>query len=318
METNILISKFWNRIGALVIDTIILGVIGIILGLTIQDFLIRIGSYGVLIGLLIAVLYFTIYNSKLFNGQTPGKKAMSIQVVDKVGNTLSLQRSFLRALILCVPYFLINVEVPGAQVGSDLFYLKIISCMSLMLGVIVIYIFNKGNRQSLHDLIIGSYVVSTVRTEDMTEIPNVTKASYYIFGFLTFLLTVFTIVGVTPANSSFADLIAIQKSILNIDGVLNAGVSKNTSTVYGESKSTTESLVIQLWVKELPVNIDELENIKVTRSVIKTILETEPNINQYDIISITLIKGFNIGIASWKNSSSCGKTPEEWKSLLDK
>lgn len=318
METNILISKFWNRIGALVIDTIILGVIGIILGLTIQDFLIRIGSYGVLIGLLIAVLYFTIYNSKLFNGQTPGKKAMSIQVVDKVGNTLSLQRSFLRALILCVPYFLINVEVPGAQVGSDLFYLKIISCMSLMLGVIVIYIFNKGNRQSLHDLIIGSYVVSTVRTEDMTEFPTVTKASYYIFGFLTFLLTVFTIVGVTPANSSFADLIAIQKSILNIDGVLNAGVSKNTSTVYGESKSTTESLVVQLWVKELPVNIDELENIKVTRSVIKTILESEPNINQYDIISITLIKGFNIGIASWKNSCSCGKTPEEWKSLLDK
>ncbi|MEI6060272.1 MAG: RDD family protein [Bacteroidota bacterium] len=318
METNILISKFWNRIGALVIDTIILGIIGIILGLTIQDYLIRIGSYGILIGLSIAVLYFTIYNSKLFNGQTPGKKVMGIQVVDKEGNTLSLQRSFLRALILYAPYFLIKVEVPGAQVGSDIFYLKIISCMSLMLGVIVIYIFNKGNRQSLHDLIIGSFVVTTVRTEDKTEFPTVTKAAYYIFGFLTFLLIVFTIVGVTPANSSFGDLIAIQKSILNIDGVLNAGVSKNTSTVYGESKSTTQSLVVQLWVKELPQNIDDLENTKETRTVIKTILETEPNINQYDIISITLIKGFNIGIASWKNSRSCGKTPVEWKSLLDK
>lgn len=318
METNILISKFWKRIGALVIDSIILGVIGIILGLTIQDFLIRIGSYGMFIGLSVAVLYFTIYNSKLLNGQTPGKKAMGIQVVDKTGNTLSLQRSFLRAMVLCAPYFLINVEVPGAQVGSDLFYLKIISCMTLMLGVIVIYIFNKGNRQSLHDLIIGSYVVSVVRSEEMTEFPTVTKASYYVFGFLAFLMTVFTIVGVTPANSSFADLITIQKNILNIDGVLNAGVSKNTSTVYGESKSTTESLAVQLWVKELPVNIDELENTKETRTVIKTILETEPNINQYDIISITLIKGFNIGIASWKNSFSCRKSPAEWRSLLDK
>lgn len=318
METNIVISKFWIRIGALVIDSIILGVIGIILGLTIQDFLIGIGSYGILIGLAIAVLYFTICNSKLVNGQTPGKKAMGIQVIDKAGNTLSVQRSFLRALILCVPYFLINVELPGAQVGSDLFYLKIISCLSLMLGVIVIYIFNKGNRQSLHDLITGSYVVSEVRSEDMAEFPTVTKASYYVFGFLTFLLTVFTIVGVTPANSSFADLIAIQESILNIDGVLDAGVSKNTSTVYGESKSTTQSLVVQLWVKELPLNTDELENIKETRTVIKKILETEPNINQYDLISITLIKGFNIGIASWKNSFSCRKSPEEWKSLLGK
>src|SRR5665811_1045136 len=166
METNILISKFWTRIWALIIDSIILGMVGIILGLTIQDFLIRIGSYGILIGLAVAVLYFTIFNSKLFNGQTLGKKALDIQVVDKSGNPLSLRKSFYRALILCVPYFLVNVEVPGVSIGSTIFLLKNISCISLALGVMVIYIFNKGNRQSLHDLIIGSYVVTTERQEE--------------------------------------------------------------------------------------------------------------------------------------------------------
>ena len=32
METNLLISKFWTRIGALAIDVTVLGVIGLILG----------------------------------------------------------------------------------------------------------------------------------------------------------------------------------------------------------------------------------------------------------------------------------------------
>jgi uncharacterized RDD family membrane protein YckC len=318
METNILISKFWSRIAALVIDILILSVIGLIVGLAMQNILMEMSTYGFLIGLLIAVLYFSIYNSKLLNGQTPGKKIVGIQVVDREGNPLSLHRSFLRALILCAPYFLIKIEVPGVQVGSDLFYLIIILLISLMLGVIVIYIFNKGNRQSLHDTIIGSYVVSAERTEDMTELPSATKSSFYIFGFSVLILTIFTIVGFTPINSEFADLVSIQKNISAIDGVLHAGVSKNTSTVYGEPKSATQSLVIQLWVKELPVNINEIENIEETREVIKTILKIEPNINQYDMISITLIKGFNIGIASWEKSFSCQKSPTEWESLLDK
>lgn len=311
-----LISKFWTRIGALAIDVTVLGVIGLILGLTIQDFLIEIGSYGMLIGLAVAVLYFTIFNSKLFKGQTLGKKVVDIQVVDISGNTLSLQKSFFRALILCVPYFLINAEFPGVKLGSMLFLVKNISCFVLFLGVMVFYIFNKGNRQSLHDMIIGSYVVSTVRQEVTSELPAVTKSSYYVFGITVILLTIFTIFSLTQFNASFPDLIAIQNRISTIDGVLNAGVSKSTSTVYGEEGSTTKSLAVQLWIKKLPGNIEEMENQQETKTVIKTILEIEPNINQYDMISVTLTKGFNIGIASWKSSMSSRKSPEEWKNIL--
>jgi len=318
METNILISKFWTRIGALIIDSIILGVIGLILGLTIQDFLIRVGSYGILLGLTITVLYFTIFNSKLFNGQTIGKKAFDIQVTDKSGITLSLWKSLFRALILCVPYFLINVEFPGVSMGSAMFLVKNISCISLALGVMIIYIFNKGNRQSLHDLIIGSYVVNIKRQDELTELPSVTKASYYVFGISVVLFTIFTIISLSLLKSKYSDLVSIQERILKIDGVLNVGVSKNTSTVYGQEESTTKSIKAQLWVIKLPNNSDELENMKETRTAIKTILEIEPNIDQYDIISVTLIKGFNIGIASWKNSMSTQKSPAEWKSLLEK
>lgn len=318
METNIRIANFGGRIAALVIDILSLGIIGIILGLTIQDFLISIGSYGSLLGLTIAVLYFTIFNSKLFNGQTIGKKAFGIQVTDESGKTLGLQKSFIRALILCTPYFLINVEFPGVPVGSIIFLLKNISCVALTIGVILIYIFNKGNRQSLHDLVIGSYVVSTERQEEYSILPAVTNASYYVFGISVVFIAIFTIVSLRQLKSTYPDLVSIQDHISNIDGVLNAGVSKNTSTVYGQEKSTTKSIKAQLWVKKLPDNSDELENMKETRTAIKTILENEPNIDQYDIISVTLIRGFNIGIASWKHYLTSQKSPAEWKILLEK
>ncbi len=318
METNIRIANFGGRIAALVVDILSLGIIGIILGLTIQDFLIGIGSYGSLLGLTIAVLYFTIFNSKLFNGQTIGKKAFDIQVTDESGKTLDLQKSFFRALILCTPYFLINVEFPGMPLGSTFFLLKNFSCIALTLGVILIYIFNKGNRQSLHDLVIGSYVVSTERQEEYSMLSSVTKASYYVFGISVVFIAIFTFVSLSQLKSAYSDLVSIQERISNIDGVLSAGVSKNTSTVYGQKESTTKSFTAQLWVKKLPSNSDELENMKVTRTAIKTILEFEPSIEQYDIISVTLIKGFNIGIASWKHSFSSQKSPSEWKILLEK
>src|SRR5690554_2843456 len=101
METKINIAKFWTRVWALLIDSLILGVIGYLLGLTVEDFLVSIGNYGLLFGLVITVVYQTIFNSRIGNGQTLGKRAMNIQVVDIYGDTIDLGKSFLRALILC-------------------------------------------------------------------------------------------------------------------------------------------------------------------------------------------------------------------------
>ncbi|MBK7030882.1 MAG: hypothetical protein IPH45_17470 [Bacteroidales bacterium] len=61
---------------------------------------------------------------------------------------------------------------------------------------------------------------------------------------------------------------------------------------------------------------DELENVKETRVAIKAIIELKPNFDEFDEISVTLIRGFNIGIASWKSSFSCQKTPAEWRKVL--
>ncbi|MBK7030883.1 MAG: RDD family protein [Bacteroidales bacterium] len=191
MPTPIQLSKFGSRIAALVIDILVLALIGIILGFTLQDFFIGLGAYGIFVGVIISVLYFTLQNSRFFNGQTIGKRTFDIQVTDKEGQLLSLQRSFARAVILCVPYFLVNAEFPGLHAGSVIYLLKSIVCIALVFGLILFFLVNKGTRQSIHDLLVGSYVVSTERLAEPVTLPAVTKASYYVFGiaamFLQFL-----------------------------------------------------------------------------------------------------------------------------------
>ena len=52
------ICGFWQRILALIIDSIILGVIGMALGFFLGDYFARIGAWGRLIGFVIAISYF--------------------------------------------------------------------------------------------------------------------------------------------------------------------------------------------------------------------------------------------------------------------
>ena len=52
------ISGFWRRIGALIIDTLILGIAGIVLGLFLESTFVLIGAWGRLVGFSIALIYF--------------------------------------------------------------------------------------------------------------------------------------------------------------------------------------------------------------------------------------------------------------------
>jgi uncharacterized RDD family membrane protein YckC len=356
MVTDIKISRFWSRIAAFAIDGIILGISGFILGLIFEGFLTRIGTYGYLFGLMICLVYFTIFNSKLCKGQTVGKLALMIQVVDKDGNTLSVGRSLYRALILCGPYFLVNVDIPGIYTGSFLYIMKDIILISLYLGVVVIYIFNRGNRQSLHDIFAGTFVVAKKRMEEIvpeihqefnsemqeenssfeqkeitpqelpeivpeirtrnTSFPSITKYSWYIFGGIVILLIAFDLYFFTDKNNVFGNINSVYNKISNIDGVAQAGITKNTTKSFSRDNSITRTYIATIWVTEIPDDIDDLENNEIVIESVRTIVDNEPEIDNFDIISISLVKGFNIGIAKKSTSYNVQKAPADWKKLL--
>src|SRR5690348_8484732 len=74
------ICGFWIRILALIIDSIILGLLGILLGLLFGDFFMSLGSWGRLVGFVIFVFYFGLLQGPFGNGQSLGKKICKIRV----------------------------------------------------------------------------------------------------------------------------------------------------------------------------------------------------------------------------------------------
>ena len=97
------ITGFWRRIGAFLIDAILLGFVGFLLGLGFESTFVELGSWGRVVGFSIALIYFGCMNSRLFSGQTIGKKILKIKVVNLENESIGLARSFLRYSILAIP-----------------------------------------------------------------------------------------------------------------------------------------------------------------------------------------------------------------------
>lgn len=130
-------AGFWVRVGASLIDTILLivvqfaieGALGLIGGDLDELAMAMIGG---LCSMVISLTYYIFFTG--YNGQTPGKMALRIQVVRTDGTPMSYGRAFLR-------------EVVG----------KFVSGIVLGIGYLVVA-FDR-NKQGWHDRIAGTYVV---------------------------------------------------------------------------------------------------------------------------------------------------------------
>lgn len=310
------ISKFWTRIGAILIDFILLGVFGYILGLLLEDLFVSLGSLGLVVGLIISLIYLSIGNSYLMRGQTLGKRALNIQTIKPNGDYLSIKESFVRAFVLCVPYFIVNLKIPGLE-GDSILNLSISFLSTIMLiGIVLIYILNKSTRQSLHDLMVDSFVTEKEKNESTIDLKPIKKSVFYIYGAITVILIGLTFFNFFSSNKQISDTTMVYKELGEIEDVIRAAVSSNTTTVYGSEESITKSFVATLWVQNLPSSISEMETSKTTKSAIEIIFKRMENVNEVDVITVQLVRGFNIGIASKSNSFKLSKTPDEWKQLI--
>mgnify|MGYP000492098281 CR=1 FL=1 len=111
------ICGFWRRLIALLLDGVILAVAGCILGLIFGRYFVRMGPYGRIVGFIITLLYFGLQNSSAGKGQSIGKRALKIKVVDQTGNSISWRKSFLRTFILIIPFYLNGLNLPAASIG---------------------------------------------------------------------------------------------------------------------------------------------------------------------------------------------------------
>lgn len=112
-------ADFWKRVVALLIDTVLLGIVGFVIGLILGLFLALLGAsevvaglLGNVLGLIVGWLYFALMESSPYQG-TVGKIALGIKVTDLDGHRIGFGRAtgrhfskILSGLILCVGYIM--------------------------------------------------------------------------------------------------------------------------------------------------------------------------------------------------------------------
>jgi len=175
-------SGFWRRILAFLVDVILLALAGYALGRTFGESFSMLGQWGRLVGFGIALTCFGVLNSRIGGGQTPGKRLLGIYVVGETWAFIPLPDALLRAAILTGPFFL--QPLVHRHIGVNLVSVPLLLLFwSIDVGLVYFTLFNRQTRQSLHDLIVRSCVVTGAGEED-EEVPAVAGVHYTIFATL--------------------------------------------------------------------------------------------------------------------------------------
>ena len=311
--TNAAICGFWKRVFAMMIDGILLGIVGSLVGMAVFDQLTQLGGWGRLVGFCIAIIYFGVFNSVIGKGQTPGKKMMKIHVIDHSGNYISLAKSLLRYTILGLPFFLNGVLIPNSVIFSPVGYILSLLIFGFGAATIYLYVFNRRTRQSLHDIAVGTFVTTAESSGE--AIGSVWKPHLVVTGSLLLVATALPFATKGLADTwEFPELLTVQDSILSSGKVHNATAQagKSWGTNNGEKweKTYFQSVAI---MKERPNDPESS-----AREIVQIILKAYPKVVEKDTIAITTTYGYDIGIARAWRSYNVSYTPEEWQRLIDK
>lgn len=114
------------------------------------------------INLIFIILYFIVF-PYFNNGQTIGKKMMSIEVRAKSNKKLNFLHLLIRNLIINGLFYLIAVIICVFVVLSDIYFMVITSLGIIQLGLILssmLMVCYRKDKKGLHDLLAGTWVAS--------------------------------------------------------------------------------------------------------------------------------------------------------------
>jgi uncharacterized RDD family membrane protein YckC len=303
------LASFWRRLGAFVIDSIIVGLAAFVLGIPFFSSLSRLGPYGRLIGIILAFPYYVILNSKIGDGQTLGKRILDIQVVDESGHTVSFATSSLRYLVVVVPYFLSDVPLAATRtpwtVSAFLQALGIISAATLYL-----LIFNRRTRQGIHDLAAGTFVaqahlIATPSKKPFWKPHLLIFASLIVVAYSGARIVEKKVMGWAPIPQMLEDVRLLEQ----MEGVQSAQALDQTSHSAGQTNSKRSLVITIHWLGE------SSNRTAFANQVAKTILAHDATVLNYDSLRIVVVSGYDIGIAKSNAMYSFENSPSEWNSL---
>lgn len=306
------ISGFWRRFLAFVIDSVILGLPAFVCGFFLFDVFAQLGPWGRLVGFLISLAYFGLLNSALAGGQTPGKRAVAIRVVNQNDQPVGAARSFLRAAIVSIPYFSNGILVDPKMINSWVGIVFSLLVFGLGLSLAYLMVFNRRNRRGLHDLIAGTYVVKTDRDTNIPK-PSTWRGHLVFVGVLLLGSITLPIVLQPLANTEpFQELLATQGALLRDPDLWSAGITIGTNYTWNSSGSGSANFCnATVQSRTRPADFDRLAD-----RVAQTVLQTFARAQQADRVLINVVYGYDLGIAKGFRSQLYNRSPGEWRERI--
>ena len=303
------IAGFWRRVAAFVVDGLILALVGQALGLALFDFFVRLGPWGRGIGLLVALVYFVPQESSR-GGRSLGKRLLRIRVVDAQGRSLSVGRGAARFAVFGVPYFLNGAALP---MDVEMFARGVpfaLLVVGSLFALAYLLVFNRRTRQSLHDLVVGSFVVRVA-----AGAPHAPGPARAWGGHLAIAGTLALLAGATPlfyprlmGIPSFSALRALDERLAAQPELRSASVSASVGRVYGvEFSGIRRELTLQATIAR-PLG----DAVPLSTRLAGIALQSFPDASREDLISVRLAHGFDIGIASSWSVNTLSLRPEQW------
>jgi len=302
-------AGFWRRVAAFLVDGLILGLVGYMLGLALFDFFVRLGPWGRCVGFGVALVYFVAQESGRGGGQSLGKRLLRIRVVDAQGRTLAPGRGAARFAVFGVPYFLNGATLP-MNVST---FAGGVPFMALALGGLLalayLLVFNRRTRQSLHDLAVDAFVVRAGEARAAPGPARLWRGHRVIAGVLVVLTAASPLV--VPGLFRLpllSGLKALYARLAEQPELRAVNVFTFVGRVYGQDAvGLRHELLIQATVAR-PLE----DNVPLSTRLAGIALASYPDAAIQDLISVRLAHGYDIGIAASWTYQELALRPEQW------
>ncbi|MEM5310281.1 RDD family protein [Paraburkholderia sp. JHI869] len=296
-------AGFWRRTAAFAIDSLLFGLVGLLVIAVGFRWLASIGGWGKLIGFVISSLYFVLLEGCNNPGQSPGKRVMKIKVVrlsPEGFSELTPAQTWIRYAVLGVPYVLgglsfIDIAALRSPAVSWLVLANTLLMNVWLMVIAYLLVFNRPWRRSLHDLVLSTTVV---RVEANAAGPGSVRGIHWV---------AMSVIGGMIAAGGIAFYhrgSTVQWTIETIPGIRQAEV---TIAHPVDRKSESSSTVIAAVVGTLI-----LPSHRAALSVARAALNASPGLTDEAAIIVIIQRGADLGIARWRTQFVESHSGSEW------
>ncbi len=315
-EIEVAYAGFWRRVGAFLIDAVLLWLVGQALGALLAQPFAMLGQGGRWIGFVMTGLY--VIPAHHLWGQTLGKRLLAIRVQRLDGGPVSVSAATVRYLALAVPWFLNGVFFSGT--GWPWVFLVLVGVILgsvLLIGILgntYLLLFNRPSLRLIHDAIAGTVVVRASSERWATPSEGARIAPIHVTIVALIPLVVLGVLGWIAlrgdiTSTQIAELRRTQAALSGLPGVIQASLNDRRNV---SSKTTSHVVSIGLWV----VEPNGAKYAMLERQAVATVLEKYPRSRTVDALVVEVTYGFDIGIASLWHRRADIHSVADWRRML--